>query len=46
MSKQAAPGADDAETGVPARDAARLAKVSRQPLSGAQLKAHVAALQP
>ena len=46
MSKQAALGADDAETGVPGRDAARLAKVLRQPLSGAQLKAHVAALQP
>jgi tetratricopeptide (TPR) repeat protein len=46
MSEQAAPGADDAEIGVPARDAARLAKVSRQPLTGAQLKAHVAALQP
>jgi tetratricopeptide (TPR) repeat protein len=45
MSEQAAPGADDAEIGVPARDAARLAKVSRQPLTGAQLKAHVAALQ-
>lgn len=39
------PGAGD-EVRVPARDAARIAKVPRQPLSGAQLKAHVASLQP
>ncbi|MCS7101769.1 MAG: tetratricopeptide repeat protein [Burkholderiaceae bacterium] len=39
------PGAGD-EVHVPARDAARIAKVPRQPLTGAQLKAHVASLQP
>lgn len=46
MGEQVAPGADDAEIGVPARDATRLAMVSRQPLTGTQLKAHIAALQP
>ncbi|ODU98309.1 MAG: hypothetical protein ABT20_18220 [Rubrivivax sp. SCN 70-15] len=41
-----APGAEDDEIGVPKRDATRLSKVPRQPLTGAQLKAEVQALQP
>lgn len=46
MSPEAAPGAEDDEIGVPKRDAARLAKVTRQPLSGAQLRVQVESLQP
>jgi hypothetical protein len=46
MPSEAAPGSEDDEIGVPKRDAARIAKVPRQPLTGAQLKAHVDALQP
>lgn len=34
------------DVGVPRRDAARIAKVPRAPLTGAQLKSHVEALQP
>jgi hypothetical protein len=46
MPTAAAPGSEDDEIGVPKRDAARIAQVPRQPLTGAQLKAHVQALQP
>lgn len=37
--------ADDSDDGMPRRDDARIGRVSRQPLKGAQLKAHVDALQ-
>ncbi|MCI1193372.1 tetratricopeptide repeat protein [Calidifontimicrobium sp. SYSU G02091] len=43
-SRAAADSGDD--VGVPRRDAARIAKVPRAPLTGAQLKAYVEALQP
>lgn len=46
QAQQPAPGAEDDEIGVPARDAARIAQVQRQPLTGAALKAYVASLQP
>jgi tetratricopeptide (TPR) repeat protein len=42
---EAAPGADD-EIVIPGRDAARIAAVPKSALGGAQLKAHVEALQP
>ncbi len=40
------PSAMAADVGVPPRDAARIARVDRTPMSGARLKAYVAALQP
>lgn len=43
---EAAPGSEDDEIGVPKRDAARIASVPRQPLTGAQLKTYVESLQP
>ena len=43
---EAAPGSEDDEIGVPKQDAARIAKLPRQPLTGAQLKAYVESLQP
>lgn len=50
---QLKPGADprqatstSGDAGVPPRDAARIAKVPTAPMTGAQLKAHVEALQP
>ncbi len=43
---EAAPGADDDEIVVPGRDAARIAAVPEGALSGAELEAHVEALQP
>lgn len=46
MSDQAAPGAEDEEITVPKRDAARIAAVSKKPLTGMQLKAYVEQLQP
>ncbi|MEW5882425.1 MAG: tetratricopeptide repeat protein [Pseudomonadota bacterium] len=45
LASQPAVGSGD-DVGVPRRDAARIAKVPRAPLTGAQLKAHVEALQP
>jgi len=46
MAGQPAPGAEDDEIVVPRRDAARVAAVPKSALTGAQLKAHVEALQP
>jgi len=46
MPSEAAPGAEDDEIGVPRRDAKRIARLPREPLTGAQLKAHVESLQP
>lgn len=40
------PSAMATDVGVPPRDAARIARVDRTPMSGARLKAYVAALQP
>lgn len=45
LATRAAAGSDE-DAGVPRRDTARIAKVPRAPLAGAQLKAHVEALQP
>ncbi|GIW55736.1 MAG: hypothetical protein KatS3mg082_2140 [Nitrospiraceae bacterium] len=42
----APPAAPAAELRVPSRDTARIARVSRAPMNGAQLKAYVEALQP
>ncbi|MBI1424771.1 MAG: tetratricopeptide repeat protein [Gammaproteobacteria bacterium] len=36
----------DSDIAVPKRDSALLARISRQPLTGAQLKAHIESLQP
>jgi Tfp pilus assembly protein PilF len=41
-----ASAASAADVGVPPRDAARIARVTRAPMSGAQLRAYVEALQP
>jgi hypothetical protein len=46
MAAQPAPGAEDDEIAVPRRDAARIATVPKNALTGAQLKAHVTALRP
>ncbi|MBI1424768.1 MAG: hypothetical protein GC149_15085 [Gammaproteobacteria bacterium] len=46
MPQQAAPGADDDEITAPKANAARNATLAKSVLSGAQLKAHVVALQP
>jgi tetratricopeptide (TPR) repeat protein len=46
MDTEPAPGAEDDEITVPRRDAARIATVPKTALTGAQLKAHVEALQP
>lgn len=43
---EAAPGSEDDEIGVPKRDAARIASVPRQPLTGTQPKTYVESLQP
>jgi hypothetical protein len=46
MTAQPAPGAEDEEIGIPKANASRNAALAKSVLTGAQLKAHVVALQP